>query len=333
MMKKIFAVAGRDLKSGLRDAIILYALLFPVVAAVILRFFIPAASSVSIRFIATDETPPALVSFLEDYGKVEQVKDREALDKRVMQNDDVVGISPGEEGYRIVLEGNEPEGFGELASAILLSYENPGMPLPVTVGFDDIGWFLSPMSQYGATLLIVMLAFLTGILIAFNVVEDKQFNTLSAINVTPISKFQYVAGKSLLGFVIPLMQAYVVLWILDVFYVNKGMVVVMVFASCFIGVILGFLNGVSNKDTMSAVSSMKATMFPLLLGMLGGIFLNEKWHFLLYWNPFYWSYNAIDKMVKMTATWGDILISSGAILLITALVFLAIRKKIMRGLA
>ena len=331
MFKKIFAITGRDLKSGMRDSMVLYALLFPVILAVILRFFIPAASSVSINFAVVEGTKSELTEFLKDYGNVEILKDEKALEERILQNDDIIGISD-KDGYSIIAQGNEAEGIVEMGEGLLLIYENPEMDLPVEVSFDDIGWNISPLSLYGATLLIVMFSFIAGIVIAFNVVEDKQYSTLNAINVSPITKFQYVTGKSILGFIIPLIQMYVVLLILDVFYVNKLMMTVIVLVSSLIGVILGFLNGVINKDTLSAVSSMKASAFPMLLGLLGGMLLNEKWHPLLYWNPYYWSYISIDKIIRTEATWTDVLISSFAIILITAIVFVFIRKRIMKGL-
>lgn len=332
-MRKIVTIAARDLKSGLRDGMILYTMLFPVIAAVILRFFLPAVGEAGIRFAVPAEADPAFVLHLEEYGMVETVRNREELETRIRQTDDIVGLVQSEEGFRIILEGNEAEGIQRLTEGILAAYAHTGDTLPAKVVFDEMGWELSPLILYGASALIVILTYINGIFIALCVVEDKQYLTLHAISVTPVTMMQYVIGKGVLGFAVPLVQSFLILLILNMLHVQLLMVAAIVIFSSFIGVILGFLNGAINKDSLAAASSMKASMFPLLLGMLGSMFLQPRWHVLLYWNPFYWSYSTLEKIIREVATWTDILISGGAILAITAVVFLLIRKKIMKALA
>lgn len=159
--------------------------------------------------------------------------------------------------------------------------------LPLEIRFDSIGWSISPLAQYGAISLIIMTTILGGMMIAFNIVEEKQSGTISAVNVSPAGKFEFVAGKSILGFIIPVIQSMGVMLIFKFTGVNLLMLAVIVFCSALVGVILGFVIGIIANDQISAVSSMKLTFLPVTASILGAILLSSKWLPVLYWSPFY----------------------------------------------
>ncbi len=77
---------------------------------------------------------------------------------------------------------------------------------------------------------------------------------------------------------------------------------------------------------------VKTIFIPVLGSVFGGMFLSDKWQIILYWSPFYWAYRGMDSLILQTATWGNILLYCAIILAITALVFVALSKRIKRGL-
>jgi len=60
--------------------------------------------------------------------------------------------------------------------------------------------------------------------------------------------------------------------------------------------------------------------------------LAERWQFVLYWSPFYWGYLNMNAILLGDATWGEVLRNSTIILVITGIVFAALRPRIARGL-
>ncbi len=322
----------RDLKSGTRDFLIIYIMIAPFLLAFILRALIPSAGSATINIAVDDTISKTMITYLEDYGKVEQLDSIENIKTRVTKMDDVFGLVKTEHGYEIINQGNEIEGGIEMLQFIVDSYKNKDLELPVEVKISDIGKTLSPLKQYGANFWIVFGSVFGGMIILLALVEEKMENTLAAVNVAAISKMEFVIGKGLLGFIVPIIGTAGTLWILGFNDLNIGMTIVTVISIAIISVIIGFGIGVVNKEPIGAVASMKMVFIPIMASVFGGIFLADKWQFLLYWSPFYWAYRSIDAIILKTATWNMILLNSGLIIALTAVVFLLLSKRIRNGL-
>lgn len=332
MIKRILAIMFRDLKSGTRDSMVIYITIAPFLLAFILRALIPSAGSTTIK-IAVDETlPSTMITYLEGYGKVEIFKGRAEIIERVERLDDIIGLYLTENGYELIQQGNESEGSTEMLKFIINGQENSQLELPIKVRTSDVGWKLSPLKQYGANFLIVFCSVFGGMVITLALVEEKMNNTLAAVNVAAISKVEFVIGKGLLGFIIPIIGTMGALLILGFTQINFGMTIVTVTSIAIISVVIGFSIGVVSSEPIGAIASEKMIFLPVMASVFGGIFLADKWQFLLYWSPFYWAYKSMDAIILGTATWSGILLNSSLIVLITAFVFLLLSKRIRQGL-
>ncbi len=362
MINRILTITMRDIKSGLRDYMVLYIFIAPFLFALILKMLIPTAGSTTINIAVDKSIEQSMVDYLKDFGRVEVFDDVDATKKRVQDTDDVFGLIRGTSGYSnndknsniskdsntnegsntgkynntseytILQQGNESEGTVKILEYIVNSYENKDMEMPIEIKISDVGWKLSPLKQYGANLMVIFMSVLGGMIILINIVEEKQYNTLSAVNVSPITRAEFVIGKGLLGFVLPIIDAFAILGILGFPGINYGMVTVVVISIAIISIIIGFVIGVMNDNPLSAISSMKTIFMPLLVSVFGGIYLKEKWLFLLYWFPFYWAYDAMNSILLKEATWNHVLTNCGIIVLITMFVFILLGKRIKRGL-
>jgi len=331
-MKKILAIIGRDIKSGTRDWLIIYLSLASILIALILKALIPSVSNSSLNLVVTEDTSPAFVQYLEGKAQVSLVSDQAALEERVLRIDDVLGVVETGGTYSIIKQGNEAYQMEEPLRYILNAYDSQDVKLPIKIVFSDIGWRMSPIKLEGGALLIIFTTVFGGMLILLNLVEEKMSNTLSAINVTPISRAQFIFGKGILGFSIPIIGGISAALILGFTGINIAMFIVTVVALAFISIIIGFSIGVMNSEPISAIASMKMVFFPVLASVFGAMFLPEKWLVILYWSPYYWAYQSIHSILLQEATWQMVLVNAGIIIGLTGLVFLALRKRIQHGL-
>jgi len=332
MIRRILAVLFRDIKSGTRDFLIIYIFIAPFLMALLLNALVPGAGSTTINVVADKSMDNQVIEYMERFARVETADGMDKIKKRVGKTDDIFGVIRKGDGYNIIQQGNEMTGGIEMLEFILNSYENEGIYLPLEVKISDIGWKLSPLKHQGAILLVIFGTVLGGMLIVMNIVEEKMNNTLSAVNVSAVSKAEYVIGKGLLGFAVPVIGAFATLAILGFKGINYGMVTVVVLITALISVIIGFSVGVVNKEPISAVASMKTVFIPVFGSIFGAMFLADKWLFILYWSPFYWAYEAIDAIILHEAEWGQILLDCGIITIITAAVFAILSRRIRQGL-
>lgn len=333
MLKRIFAITGRDLKSGFRDFMVLFIILAPFLLSFALSLFVPSAGAATYQYAVDDSLDSSTVSYLSQIGIVEAFTDRQSMQKRIFQNDDIIGIVKNGHQYEIILEGNEGFEAAEVTQQVLMHLDYRDDKMPLEVQFSDIGWKVSPLAQYGAISLIIMTTVMGGMMIAFNIVEEKQSGTISAINVSPTARMEFVTGKSVLGFIIPVIQSIGVMLIFRFIEVNWAMLILVVLCSSLLGILIGFVVGIMANDQISALSSMKITFIPVTGSILGAILLQPKWLPALYWSPFYWTFTAVNDLILKQAEWRSTLLNCGAILSLVFFVYLLLRKKIQRGLA
>lgn len=332
MIRKIITITKRDIKSGLRDYFIIYIIIAPFILALLLKMMTVSIGKTTVNMAVDNSINASLAEYLEGFGKVEVYENIDKVNKRVNDTDDCFGLVRDGDNYNIIQQGNELEGTVEILDYIVNSYENQDIEVPVKVNISDVGWKLSPLKQHGGNLIIIFVTVFGGMIILINLVEEKHENTLSAVNVSPIKKYEYIIGKGLLGFVVPIIHAFGILGILNFGSIDYYMVSIVIISVAMISVVVGFSLGVTNDNVIGAAAGMKALFIPIFGSIFGAIFLNSKWHVLLYWSPFYWAYKSLNSIILKEATWTLILTNSGIILLLTAIVFALLGGKIRRGL-
>lgn len=333
MLKKILAVTGRDLRSGMRDSMVLFAIVFPFVLAVILKLIAGSAESITMNVAVDSTVEPAMIAYMEDYARVDIVADIDALTERVGRTDDFFGLTKDQGQYKILAQGDEIEEMPQILQFLVDSYEGDYDNMPLETNLYDVGWQLSPLKRYGGGFLTVFLSVLGGMVILINLIEEKQSKTLTAVNVSPIKRKEFVIGKGLLGFLLPIVGGLGGLLIMNYGPINYFMALTVLASISMISIIIGFIIGVTNSDVIGGISSMKATFIPVLASIFGAIFLSDKWQIFLYWSPFYWAFKAMDSIILREATWGGVLSSTGIILVLTAIVFALLSKRIRQGLS
>jgi len=331
MLKRIFSITIRDFKSNVREFILLYILVAPFLLAVGLNAFIPSVEATAIQFAVDETVEVEFVDFLQTYGSVEQVKSRNDLENRLESIDEVIGISKNEDQFEIVLYGDEREGAGAIASKIIQTYKYDKSP--VAYKFTSLGVEDSPIALIGTISLIIMALALGGGIIGLNIIEEKEDGTVRAIVVSPVTRSEFITGKSITGAATALIQTFGILMIVGYAHVNLLQVLFLTGVSLSILVLFGFLIGIFSSNQVVGLTNLKFLFLPISISIIGAVAMPSNWHFTLYWSPFYWSYLGYSEILSGSASWSNLALYSGAILSGFIIVLGFTRKRIVNGLS
>jgi len=161
-----------------------------------------------------------------------------------------------------------------------------------------------------------------------NIIEEKESMTFSALNTTPLTRSQYIIGKSLAGSVIAVIQIVASFYIFGFKDVNFLQVLFISIAGLSVVVIMGFILGLVSPNQMAAMANMKVLFLPISITIIGAMMMPYRLHFLLWWSPFYWVYDGMTAIVLETATWGRLSVDAMGVTVITLLIYVLFRKKI-----
>lgn len=332
MIKKIWTIFMRDLKVNTRDFLALYIIAVPVIFAIGINLFTPGINDTTVNLALIDGENPKQIEYFKDFAKVEVFKDLESVKSRVEKRDNIVAILPEDGGYYILTQGNEPESVVDAAKMLKTFYELDVQIENTNAEIIEFGRTVPPLKKVLANVAILFTSVLGGMLISLNIVEEKVDNTISAINITTVSRIGFIFGKSLIGLSLPILGSVAILLITGFNDVNIGQVVLMVFACTLLSLLVGFIQGINNNDVMSAAAGIKLLFLPMIGSVAAIEFLGDKWQKFFYWIPFYWTYKGNDAVLSYTATWQQIIMYTGIVLVLCGAVFIFLAPKIRKGL-
>ena len=332
-MKKILIILGRDVKAGSRDFMSLMFIVIPIILAVAVNLFAPGIEDTTVNLALIKGENPEMVAYLEKYADVRLYKDYETLKERVMKRDNIIGISGEGYGSFILVQGDEPNEAVDYARMLKTFFEHNRSQEDSIATITDFDIKTPPVKMLWANMGILLMTMLAGMLISLNIVDEKMDNTVSAINVAPISRIVWIFGKSLTGIVLVLTGCISMVLIMGVAgNVNFVQLLIFVSVSSLVSIMIGFLEGLNSDDVITAMASTKMIVLPLAASVAGCEFLAEKWQWVLYWSPFYWIYKGNAAILNGSMTWLNLLLTAGMILVITSLVFAYTAPRIRKGL-
>lgn len=335
-MKRIISIAARDFKSSIRDFIAVYIIVAPFIIAFLVAGFVPSTESASVIIVTDGTVDEAMITSIEAYVEIEAYDTRAAMERRINASDDRIGLVQKTDGiYEIVKEGNEMDGPEQLLMNLLVkeaSERTGAVTEAVEVLFSDIGVKISPVAIVGLVSIAIMALVLGGMVVSMNIIEEKESMTFSALNATPLTRAQFIIGKSLAGCIIAVVQIVASFYIFGFNDVNFFQVLFISIAGLSVVVIMGFVLGLVSPNQMAAIANMKVLFLPISITIIAAVMLPTSRHFVLWWSPFYWVYDGMTKIINETATWRGLMIDALGVTVITVLVYLAFRKKIRTNL-
>ena len=333
MLKKIIVIFLRDLKISVRNSITLYILIVPIIFAVMINIFSPGINDTTVEIALLEGDNPQQSQYLKQFAKVELLESLEAIEERVRKRDNIVAVLPGgSESYYILAQGNEPDYIVDYAKD-LVTFEHFELSVEdAIVEIVDYGREIPPIKKLMVNAGIIFTSILGGMIIALNIVEEKTDRTIRAMHLSPVSRVSFIAGKSLIGVMVPLVGGVLLLLITGFREINFFHALIIILTSCIISVLVGFIEGVNNDDVMNAAGNMKLLFLPLFGSIAAQELLADQWQKLFYWIPFYWTYKANDLVLSGQGDWIDILTYTGIVFGISMIVFFILAPKIRKGL-
>lgn len=331
MMKRIYAIIKRDLHSSIRDFILVYMMFAPIILAIGLMFFIPSTQSASLEFAVHENLGQEAIDIFNKYGNVETFPTLKDIKKRVNNIDDVAGINKEDGRYQLILEGNEGHDTEEISKKIIRNIVL-GDKVNIDYIVNDIGIKMTPLALIGSISLLLMAIMIGGVVIGFNIIEEKESNTIKALNVTPMNRLEFIIGKSFIGTILPILQVFLILRILGIRDYDVVMVLAMTIVSSLLSIIIGFLIGVISSNQIAGIANLKIIFTILSLAIVGAVLLPQSKHFLLYWAPPYWSFMGFRHIILKDVTWSQLGIYMTWIVGLTLLIFIFFKRKLQKGL-
>ncbi len=333
MIKKILTIFKRDLKSARRDSMAIYIIVMPVILAICITLFTPGLNDTTVNLAMLENDDPAHITYMEQFAKVELFDNVAQIERRVNKRDDIAAILPIDDGYEIILQGNEPEIVETYAVLLNSLYELNSTKEETTAQMLSFGHTVPPLKTMLVNMLISITIMLAGMLIAISIVEEKADNTINALNVTPISQIGFVIGKSAMGGIIAMISIIISLLITGYYEINWFMIIIVGLTSLILSLIIGFVQGLASEDIIEAATNVKMILLPIAGSIAGYELLPENWQWTMYWSPFYWAYKANILILSKTADWGTVLICTGMVLILSFTLYFILLPKIRKGLS
>ncbi|WP_066497803.1 ABC transporter permease [Abyssisolibacter fermentans] len=290
MIKRIFNLISKEKTSLFRNNMVIYAILFPILLAFVMRMFLPSMESMKLSVAVDSSIDTNFINELRNFGNVEQFDNYNDLQKRIEKPDDICGITKKDNQYVVILEGNEAGEAKEIASSLMnmILSEKP------KAQFEHISLqkTSSKNKEITASLLLLTSILIGGFMIGLSIVEEKESKSIRALAVSPIKMFDFVVSHTIICSITSIVLSVLSVFILMGTNVNYGQIIIASLATTGIGVILGYLIGLLADNLISSIAVIKVLLFTFIGVAFGSLFVPQNLHWVFYIFPHYWGFQS-----------------------------------------
>ena len=329
-MRRILSLMKFDLTNALRDSMVVYILLAPLLLAGGLRLFLPSFEGSEVTFAVHVPTSVAriestgteadrqellasarqLAERLESFGHVEKYESAAGVHERVLATDDVGGFvleADGNQRWTIVLEGNEGAESGAIMQSVLLASTSSDPAAEYTITRAETR---SPFKEYASVGLVMLASLIGGLAVSFAMIDEKEQGVTRAFTVTPMTGFDYFAARGILAAVVGFAVATVGHLILVGTAVPFWSFLVALVVSAPMPLVVALMVGGIAKNQIQAVAALKVVMMVYLTVPFVSIAVPRSWHWLFYVFPNYWMLRSFEDIYVTGARSGDLLLAA-----------------------
>lgn len=292
-LKTIRSLFRQDLTNAMRDNLVIYMFVAPILLALGARFLLPSLEEAKLTYAVETAVGQVIVDELETLGDVELYDSREAVIERVQGHDDVPGIVTDGDGFTVYLEGNEPQGE-EIAAMVMSSVLNEGEV--ATFVHEELRASRSQIGEYGAVVLVMLAVMIGALVMGFLMVDDKETRAIQALAVSPLTIPQYLLARGLFATTFSTIIALISAAILAGSAVNYVLLLVGFLVASGVGLIIGYVLGGFAGTQLEAIGLIKIVMFAYMTIPVLTIFVPQNWQWAFYLLPNYWMFKSFESL-------------------------------------
>jgi ABC-type Na+ efflux pump permease subunit len=348
-MRQFIQMTLAEVRMALKNFYAVYVSVVPLVILIVLRFFLPSVESTTVTVAVVGSGPNAveeeLVESMEPYADILTYESVQEVEQKLRAAGSAEGLywDPEAEQYVSLLERNVSENalfsVGARAVRLFAAQRRDGTEPSIVEYSHGVPTELSdrtrnpPVATIGGAIFIAYMTILMGFIIGLSVVRDKELGTDRAIKVSPVTRLENYAAKSVMPIVVLLVYAGVALVMLGLTNVSVMQIYTVTLVSVSVTLIFGLVVGALARNETEALGLVKSLGMVLMLGLLGGALLPDNWQWVVYWVPIYWTFDVAEEIFTLTATWDAVAWKSGVALGISLLAYGVLQKRIARGLS
>jgi len=328
-LRCVFAVLRKDVAMSPRSSVFFFVLALPVVMTLLFQLVFGSLFESKPRLGVVDRGKSQISSAVHEMDGIEVtvLDDAETLMSRVESHDLDAGIilEPGFDDA--VMNGSQPElGFyisGQslasdriilMVTAVDLARGVEGNASPVEVVVTTIGNTEQlPIADRLIPMLVLYAIIIGGVFAtAFNIVQERESRTLTALLVSPVQMTDVLSAKGLFGFLLALVMAFVTLGLNGVLGANYAALLVTLIVAALMSVELGLIFATASKDIKTLYTLVK-TLNIILFGPVF-FYLFPSWpQWIAKLFPSYWFFDPMFEIslkgAGLADVWHDLLIA------------------------
>lgn len=294
MFKRIRSLMRQDLANALRDNLLIYMIVAPLLLAVAARLFLPSLEGITVTFaVDGSSVETAVIDQLHQYGNVELLDSRADVVARVNRVDDIPGIVRDGDTYTVILEGNEPEGaaVGTAVLQTILAGDSPTTYETVALSEGQ-----SLVTEYGAIALLMLAVMMGAVVAGFIMVDEKESNAIRALAVSPLTLGQFTLARLLFALGLSTIIAFGSSLIVVGTAVNYGLLLIGCVVASGVAILVGSILGIFSDNQVQAVALIKVLMLVYMTLPFVTVFIPRNWHWPFYVLPNYWLWQTFENL-------------------------------------
>lgn len=164
--------------------------------------------------------------------------------------------------------------LSQIVQQPLKELDSQGAPLSI-----ETRYMYNPTLDYKnfmvPALMVMLITLLSGFLPALNIVSEKEHGTIEQINVSPVTRLEFILGKLIPYWIIGFFEisfAMTIAWLVYGLVPQGSLLIIYLFASLYILLISGFGLVISNYSDTMQQAMFVMFFFMLILLLMSGLF-------------------------------------------------------------